>query len=335
MIGAAPGSRRRRAEPERSCRCSRRSTNPPAHPETCRPSRGRDDKSRRPPGHVCGDDRRGCAKPHSPPRLAVTGDISPVCAHFFRAFQESVDGAALGVVQLVEVDGKVDHATKFACVVKKAVRLKQLACAGNGSEKNGTGQARAVFARNPYLVASRDLAPVNPAQFAKLDVSIWRLVGCAGEVGPTRLSGKAVAVNPAALVERVEVAQAVDSSEENGSWFGGNFKGGDGGCRRGVGEGLRGRFDNRDALAPEFLQEKGPDQSAVIHVKPFGGGDKRTEVAGPGVAGGRQEEMNVQPGQLACLVAKFRGFVEKPVFPFLGDLVMTHVRWVADVERRR
>jgi len=64
---------------------------------------------------------------------------------------------------------------------------------------------------------------------------------------------------------------------------------------------LRRRFDNRNALTPQFLQEQGANQSTVIHIKPFGGADERTEVAGPRVAGGSKEKMNMQSGQLAAL----------------------------------
>src|SRR6202035_4588715 len=108
-----------------------------------------------------------------------------------------------------------------------------------------------MLARDPYVIGSCNLAAMHPAQLAQFYIPIRRLVGRTGEVRPARMSGKPLAVNFVSFVQSIEAAQAVDSLEENRSWFGCDLKRGDGGRSRGVREGLRGRLDNSDALPAE------------------------------------------------------------------------------------
>ena len=93
------------------------------------------------------------------------------------------------------------------------------------------------------------------------------------------------------------------------------------------------RLDQVDRLAAERAEQQLPDQAAVVHVQPLGGGDEHAQVARDRMPRGGQEEMGVQPGQPAGGHPLLPGGAAQPLLPRGGDLVMPHVGRVAQEQR--
>src|ERR1035437_725146 len=64
------------------------------------------------PRHIGGDDWRWCPKSNRPPRFAMTGDISPVCAHPFGTFQEHVNRISFIPRENIQLYRDINYAKK-------------------------------------------------------------------------------------------------------------------------------------------------------------------------------------------------------------------------------
>ena len=88
------------------------------------------------------------------------------------------------------------------------------------------------------------------------------------------------------------------------------------------------------AVPAQAVREQSAKRAAVVHIEPFGGGDKGAVIARPGKFAGLEKEMDVQTGELARRKAVAAGRGGKPRFPWLADSVMAHVGRITDEQGR-
>ena len=221
--------------------------------------------------------------------------------------------------------------------------------------------------RDPHRVRAGDLAPVHPAQFTQLDVTLGETSRATGPADPgpgapgsgspgrplragrlrvgrfglggrssgpqrgaARSTGTATGVPPASAPS--SAGPATRRIRIAAGVVPGRKQAMTEVAAASANTGVAGSI-RWTAWPPSGPEQQLPDEPAVVHVQPLGRGDEHAQVARDRVARRGQEEMGVQPGQPAGGQPLLPGGAAEPVLPRRGDLMVPHVGRVAQEQR--
>ena len=93
------------------------------------------------------------------------------------------------------------------------------------------------------------------------------------------------------------------------------------------------RLNDLKTTKPQILQQKGSNETSIIHIQPFGRSDEATEVSWRCMQRRGKKKICVQTGQLACRNPSLRRVPNQPCLPFWFNQVMPDIRRIADIKR--
>ena len=295
-------------------------------------------KHRRSAAHIADESRRELTHVECEPRLAMPRDVALIGTASQRQLDEMQRHQALFGAELVEIAGQVDDlARPTARIGSKHVAIDDLARPRDRRHRQFIRNVR--FGRqHPNLVPPCDLTADDAKQFAEFD-ALRRL-------DPPRLAQGGPA---RAAAQRFDLADALEAalpdqpqSYRNAARHA--FDLDDDGRHQRIGKHrfVGRRKPQRAKLRAALCREQRAQRRPVAVVEPLRSGDEAQCVARTHQLDGAQHEVCVQAGQLRGADAACGHAVAIPLLPLRFDIVMAHVRRVAEeqhppvrLERRR
>ncbi len=231
-----------------------------------------------------------------------------------------------------EIGRQVDHAAQTVGRGEDGAGAEQLAGARDRRLQHGSRKWRCFRAGHPHRVGAGDLPAVNPAQLAQLDPVCARAAAAAR--APARRGAQLLAANRTPPGEGAELRRSIDRAHPHRGRRAADAKAGDRRGRLRVGERPGARIEDVQADQTERTGQEVTDEPTVVDVEPLARGDERAEVARPGALEGGEKKVYVQAGQPAGAQTVALGGGGQPALPRRRDVVVAHVRRVADEQRR-